>query len=454
MKTNRFICTLLTLAILLGTFTIPVMAEDNIKVLLNGTELSFDVLPQLINSRTMVPMRKIFEALGATVDYKDSTQTVTAKKDDILIIMQIDNVVISVNGKEIILDVPPQLIDSRTLVPVRAVVEGFNADVKWNEDTQTVIITKEGKPVVTANPATSAPTVTSDKLIYKNNKYGYSFEHLSYWELMKESKDEAVVFISDDTNDEVASTLTISIGSPSVNLSTISNDYMERVYTPNYTSFKITSSEMITVDGVESKRFTADGYVQDISLKMAFYIFNIKDNVCTFASVSSEKNIKKDISELDSMFKSMKFENVTSVNTKRVGEANYGYLTIPSNWVNFMDATVVQSGRKSVGFANRDGVIINLDYFGSSTLTPKQLATDTADRQKKNGADSVEVKEVKINDMDAHRVECYYSNDNSKLFIWFFYDKNKGIHFISAEGSVEKVAEAVEIAEKTFSLVK
>ena len=239
-----------------------------------------------------------------------------------------------------------------------------------------------------------------------------------------------------------------------MNLSTITNDYMERVYAPNYTSFKITASETVTVDGVEAKRFKADAYVEAIPLKMLFYIFNIKDNVCTFASVSSEENAEKDISELDSMFKSMKFVNESSVHTKRVGEDNYGYLTIPSTWVDYMDAAVIQAGRKSVGFASFDGIIINLDYYGSSTVTPKQLAADAADRQKKNGANNVDVKEAKINDMDAYRVESYYSKDDFKLFIWFFYDKNKEMHLITAEGSVEKVVKAVEVVEKTFSLVK
>ncbi|MBC7766337.1 MAG: hypothetical protein H7Y41_07635, partial [Hyphomonadaceae bacterium] len=179
-----------------------------------------------------------------------------------------------------------------------------------------------------------------------------------------------------------------------------------------------------------------------------------KDNVCTFASISSEKNAKKDISELDAMFKSMRLENVTVVNTKRVGEVNYGYLTIPSTWVNFMDAAVIKASRKSVGFASYDGLIINLEYFGSTTITPKQLATNMVDGEKKGGASSGEVKEVKIDGMDAYKVECYYSNDNSKLFVWLFYDKNKEMHFISAEGSAGKAAEVVEIVEKTFSLEK
>jgi hypothetical protein len=161
MKTNNFLSMLLTLAVLFATFTTHVMAEENIKVVLNGAELSFDVPPQLINNRTMVPMRKIFEALGATVDWNNSTQTITAKKDDIVIIMQIDNSVIKVSGKDITLDVAPQLVDNRTLVPVRAVAEGLAAGVKWDDGTQTVIITKEENTVTTPVPTSTTPVSTT-----------------------------------------------------------------------------------------------------------------------------------------------------------------------------------------------------------------------------------------------------------------------------------------------------
>jgi len=96
-------------------------------------------------------MRKIFEAMGAVVDWNGDTQTVTATKEDITVIMQIDNKVINVNGENITFDVPPQLVDSRTLVPARAVAESLKAKVDWDGDTQTVIITSAVEiPPVTA----------------------------------------------------------------------------------------------------------------------------------------------------------------------------------------------------------------------------------------------------------------------------------------------------------------
>ena len=135
---------LLILAILIGILVMPVSAQTGIRVTVNGIPLAFEVPPQMINGRTMVPMRAIFEALGAKVNWDGSTQTITATTGDREIIMQLNNTRMTVNGRAIELDVPPQLVNSSTLVPVRAVAEGLDADVNWIADTQTVVITKGG----------------------------------------------------------------------------------------------------------------------------------------------------------------------------------------------------------------------------------------------------------------------------------------------------------------------
>jgi len=93
--------------------------------------------------RTLVPLRAIFEALGATVDWDGATQTVTAKKDSDVIKLQIGSNEMTVNGKTVTLEVPAQLINGRTMVPVRAIAEAFGAEVYWDAATRTVKITME-----------------------------------------------------------------------------------------------------------------------------------------------------------------------------------------------------------------------------------------------------------------------------------------------------------------------
>lgn len=104
---------------------------SGISVYLNGEKLSFDVPPQIINSRTMVPMRKIFEELGTVVGWNNNTQkAISVKKGDIVSV-SIGGQYLTVNGEQKLLDSPPIIISGRTLVPVRAIAESFNCDVEW-----------------------------------------------------------------------------------------------------------------------------------------------------------------------------------------------------------------------------------------------------------------------------------------------------------------------------------
>ena len=137
--------------------------EQEISVFLDGEQIVFDVPPQTINDRTMVPMRAIFEALGATVDWNEEEQSITSTREGITIYMAIDNPVITVNGEEITLDVAPVKINDRTLVPIRAVAESFEAEVLWDEDAQRVDINTVSEPSASPEPSGSPdPTASPD----------------------------------------------------------------------------------------------------------------------------------------------------------------------------------------------------------------------------------------------------------------------------------------------------
>lgn len=111
-----------------------------ITVTLNGETIDFDQNPIIVDGRTLVPLRAIFEALRATVDWNGTTQTVTSTKEGVTISMTIGQTEMYKNGEVKKLDVAPQIIGGRTLVPVRAIAESFDINVDWNGDTNTVIL--------------------------------------------------------------------------------------------------------------------------------------------------------------------------------------------------------------------------------------------------------------------------------------------------------------------------
>ena len=115
---------------------------DSKEIVVNGEAKELDVPAQIINDRTMVPLRAIFEALGATVEWDQETQTVTSEKGDTKVKLTIGENKIYVNDEAKDLDVAGQIVESRTLVPARAVAEAYGCKVDWNGETRTVIITK------------------------------------------------------------------------------------------------------------------------------------------------------------------------------------------------------------------------------------------------------------------------------------------------------------------------
>ncbi len=115
--------------------------DSGIKVKLNGKEISFDQSPQIIDSRTMVPLRAIFEALGMTVDWDEQTYTVTAVSADCTIVIVVGSNTATVNGQSYELDAAATIVGGSTLVPVRFIAESLGMTVDWDEDSQTVSIT-------------------------------------------------------------------------------------------------------------------------------------------------------------------------------------------------------------------------------------------------------------------------------------------------------------------------
>ena len=128
-----------------------VVADSDVEyvdVYLDGQKIEFDVQAQIINDRTMVPMRKIFESFGAKVSWLESDQAIIATKGSVIMMMVIGSKLLLVTDiatgveNKIELDVPPMLVGDRTLVPLRAISESLGLKVEWDEEAYTVYLTK------------------------------------------------------------------------------------------------------------------------------------------------------------------------------------------------------------------------------------------------------------------------------------------------------------------------
>ena len=122
-----------------GTFSIAAAQSSNITVIVNGQQMNFDQPPVEQAGRVFVPLRGIFEQLGASVVYQNGT--INATGDGRNVSLHIGSNQAVVNGQDLTLSSPPFVDGSRTLVPLRFVAQSLGAAVDWNNNTSTVTIT-------------------------------------------------------------------------------------------------------------------------------------------------------------------------------------------------------------------------------------------------------------------------------------------------------------------------
>ena len=114
----------------------------------NGEEKEIDpglgTTPVIINDRTLLPIREVVEELGGTVGWNGDTREVTLGYNGSEIVLTIDSTAAALNDVAQTLDTAPTIINDRTMLPIRFIAEGFGWDVEWNGDTQEVTITMSG----------------------------------------------------------------------------------------------------------------------------------------------------------------------------------------------------------------------------------------------------------------------------------------------------------------------
>ena len=116
------------------------LPNNPVYVKFDGNILGFDVPPIIEDGSTLVPMRFLFEQMGADVEWDSETQTATATIDSKAVTFSIDNVNARINNKSAKMDVPARLVNGKTMVPLRFLSENMGYDVDWDADSRTAII--------------------------------------------------------------------------------------------------------------------------------------------------------------------------------------------------------------------------------------------------------------------------------------------------------------------------
>ena len=116
-----------------------------IRLYLNDELLSTDQSPVLKNGRTMVPLRTIAEALNADVRWDKTAKAALITTDEITMQLPTDSTAATVNGEEVLLDTSAQVINGRTMVPLRFVAEQFALQVQWKADSYSVQLRSKGQ---------------------------------------------------------------------------------------------------------------------------------------------------------------------------------------------------------------------------------------------------------------------------------------------------------------------
>ena len=141
---KKTLCILLMLILSIPVFAAEISTltrEEEIQIYLDGEKLGFDVPPVISEGRILAPVRGISEALGAEILWNDEIKTAEIVSENRKVSFAIGENVMVINGEEKVIDVSAEIIGGRTFVPMRALAEALELDVKWDDETKSAALT-------------------------------------------------------------------------------------------------------------------------------------------------------------------------------------------------------------------------------------------------------------------------------------------------------------------------
>ena len=343
-----------------------VYASD-IKVQVNGNILDFTdangakVDAQIINNRTMVPFRKIFNSLGVVdenITWIGETRTVIAKKDNVEIELQIDNNLAkkTVSGETttITLDSAPVIYDNRTLVPVRFIAESLDKFVGWDAANKTAIIIDFGYFV---DKIKSKSNNLYEFINNESNTIDFSITR-NYYDLDDSSMNNNVIVSAQITetqnNDSVTDNITVKFsGTNELIKEMISEGWstmkLENTYYEDYLITKALNDGLKKVYGQDQMKFkysalNCSGKYNDDFAGAIKSICGIDENNVT---ITTFKELDEDVS---GFLRVLKNTNLTTLKTEKINsnELAIKYFDF-TNWDNIIYGSSIN---RSYNFLN------------------------------------------------------------------------------------------------------
>jgi len=209
MKARRYLSILLVVLFVVATATTALAGnqtsvilnqQNELRVRVNGEYIEFtDTQPVMVQSRVLVPLRGVFEAMGFTVDWDRDTSTGTLSSDSDIITVTIGDPAITVNGVRQYPEVPPQIRAGSFFVPLRVVGEATGAEVLWVPHTTTAIINTAPAQTVTPTPTPlppASPTPTPEPPAHDFTELSPYFDGRAFTTIHYELSDGTILYVS------------------------------------------------------------------------------------------------------------------------------------------------------------------------------------------------------------------------------------------------------------------
>lgn len=388
---KRKLSLLLSTILVASAISIPVTANDDISIVVSGSEIECDQPPVIVDGRTLVPLRAITEAVGGQVDWDSATKTVTITKDDSSFSLEIGKTTVKLDDSKIEADVPAQIINERTMVPLRLIAEAFGFDVDWDSDSKTVTIS--------SNNDINLETTTEEMSEETTNSVD------------EDTTEASTEFVSEESTETTTQVRVISV-----------EDY-------DYRNSKVDKSETISENVV----------VDDVTLFTATATYDTisgNDAYNTFAKEKAQKFIDEAISSLGENAR-LKYEALASdekdsydpVATSAVYTSEITYAD------NVSVSTIVTEKRyKNTLPYNVENEILLTDPSASKNLTIEDLTDGAITTEKAFDAAIAKFEELFAKDKEYYYLDEVKENGVSQSMLHLYRDNNGNYVFAAYKG--------------------